>query len=260
MPRPTVCIRICSGCGGKTGSSPRRRGKKWMERSWAPGHLSSAFSGGKETGFCWSIWEATWNMRPRPSRCSRSRETDRGSWSGRAKIQATAERDGSILIGMKHGRWREGSPSSSRRRSGSEKRSGGKRMDPEEIKIEGPVSVFPWRPGDDPSFLITREWLTTNGLGGYASGTLLGIPSRRYHGLFIPNLPSPRGRTMMLPRLDEEVETASRKARLSGAQFVDGKIGGESHLFLKEFRHEWQTPTWIFEIDGHILEKRVCMP
>ena len=133
-------------------------------------------------------------------------------------------------------------------------------MDSENKKMEGPVWVFPWRPGDDPYFLITREWLVTNGLGGYASGTLLGIPSRRYHGFFIPNLPSPRGRTMMLPRLDEEVELASRKVRLGGAQFSDGKIGGESHLYLKEFRHEWQTPTWVFEIDGHILEKRVCMP
>ena len=133
-------------------------------------------------------------------------------------------------------------------------------MNPEETKEEAPTWVFPWRPGDDPYFLITREWLVTNGLGGYASGTLLGIPSRRYHGFFVPNLPAPRGRTMMLPRLDEEVDIGSRKVRLCGAQFSDGRIDGESPLFLKEFRQEWQTPTWLFEIDGHLIEKRVCMP
>ncbi len=133
-------------------------------------------------------------------------------------------------------------------------------MNPEETKVEAPTWVFPWRPGDDPYFLITREWLVTNGLGGYASGTLLGIPSRRYHGFFVPNLPAPRGRTMIVPRLDEEVAIGSRKVRLCGAQFSDGKIDGESPLYLKEFRQEWQTPTWLFEIDGHLIEKRVCMP
>jgi predicted glycogen debranching enzyme len=133
-------------------------------------------------------------------------------------------------------------------------------MSTEEIKIEAPVWVFPWRPGDDPYFLISREWLVTNGLGGYASGSLLGIPTRRYHGIFVPNLPAPRGRTMILPRLDEELVLASRKVLLGGAQLADDRIEGESHLFLKEFRHEWQTPTWIFEIDGHLLEKRIYMP
>lgn len=52
-----------------------------------------------------------------------------------------------------------------------------------------PILTFPWNRAQDPEFLQTREWLATNGLGGYASGTLLGIPTRRYHAHFIPNLP-----------------------------------------------------------------------
>jgi predicted glycogen debranching enzyme len=124
-----------------------------------------------------------------------------------------------------------------------------------------PVLTFPWQPGTDPTFLRSREWLVTNGLGGYASGTLLGIGTRRYHGLFIPNLPVPRGRTVLIPRLDEEVRGPSRRAQLGGAEFADDNAGeGEGHLFLKEFRQEWQTPVWLFEIDGHTLEKRILMP
>lgn len=123
-----------------------------------------------------------------------------------------------------------------------------------------PILVFPWQTGDDPALLRTREWLVTNRLGGYASGTLLGIGTRRYHGVFIPNLPAPRGRTVIIPRLDEEVHCGDRTAQLGGAEFVDGSSEGESHLFLKEFRHDWQTPVWMFDIDGHTVEKRIVMP
>jgi len=45
---------------------------------------------------------------------------------------------------------------------------------------------------DDPSALLAKEWLVTNGIGGYASTSLLGIATRRYHGLFVPDLPGSR--------------------------------------------------------------------
>jgi len=123
-----------------------------------------------------------------------------------------------------------------------------------------PTLVFPWQFGKDFTFLRSREWLVTNGLGGYASGTLLGMATRRYHGLFTPNLPAPRGRVVMIPRLDEEVHCGPRSVWLGGAEFADGKTEGDGYLFLKEFRREWQTPVWAFEIDGRTLEKRVIMP
>lgn len=128
------------------------------------------------------------------------------------------------------------------------------------IPPSGPSLVFPWHAGNDPGFLLEREWLVTNGLGGYASGTLLGVATRRYHGLFIPNLPAPRGRTMMLPRLDEEVQVGPRTVRLGGAEFADGRIEGEWHRALREFRYEWRTPLWLFAIDDHLLQKRIMMP
>ena len=68
-----------------------------------------------------------------------------------------------------------------------------------------PIIIIPVNEHTSANELISKEWLVTNGLGGYASGTLLGVNTRRYHGLFIPNLSSPRGRTMMLPYLEESV-------------------------------------------------------
>lgn len=123
-----------------------------------------------------------------------------------------------------------------------------------------PVFTFPWQAGGDPDFLLSREWLMTNGLGGYASGTLLGIGTRRYHGLFIPNLPAPRGRTVMVARLDEEIECGEETVRLGGAEFADRSMEGEGLRFLKEVRYEWQTPIWLFDFHGRTLEKKITMP
>ena len=64
-----------------------------------------------------------------------------------------------------------------------------------------------WRKPDPGNTepLLTREWLLTNGLGGYASGTVAGVATRRYHGLLIAALPEPHGRTVMLNHLAEQV-------------------------------------------------------
>jgi len=64
-----------------------------------------------------------------------------------------------------------------------------------------PIRRIPWPcvdPDDDPEALVTREWLVTNALGGYASGTIAGVMTRRYHGLLIAALAAPLGRTVML--------------------------------------------------------------
>ena len=123
-----------------------------------------------------------------------------------------------------------------------------------------PILSFPWHAGQDPATLLDREWLVTNGLGGYASGTVRGIATRRHHGLFVPDLPAPQGRTMMLPRVDEAVEVGGRWILLSGAEYIDGRIEGEGPRYLREFRWEGQTPVWLFDLEGCRLEKRVIMP
>ena len=107
--------------------------------------------------------------------------------------------------------------------------------------------------------LLAKEWLVTNGIGGYASSSLLGVATRRYHGLFVPDLPG-RGRTLIIPRVDETVEAGTHSALLSGAEYADGRIEVDGIRFLKEIRREWQTPVWTFDIDGTVLEKRVVAP
>ena len=70
-----------------------------------------------------------------------------------------------------------------------------------------PVRRLAWpAAGDsDSDAWVSREWLVTNGLGGYASGTVAGVITRRYHGLLIAALPAPFGRTVMLSHLADEI-------------------------------------------------------
>ncbi|GMV51219.1 MAG: putative glycogen debranching enzyme (archaeal type) [Nitrospira sp. OLB3] len=112
----------------------------------------------------------------------------------------------------------------------------------------------------DEEGLLTREWLVTNGLGGYASSTLLCAPTRRYHGLFVPDLPSPWGRTVMIPRLDEEAVVAGETYYLSGVEFEDGRADSDLPTVLETFVREGQTPLWRCAFAGRRLEKRVLMP
>ncbi|CAE6727390.1 amylo-alpha-1,6-glucosidase [Nitrospira defluvii] len=112
----------------------------------------------------------------------------------------------------------------------------------------------------DEECLLAREWLVTNGLGGYASSTLLCAPTRRYHGLFVPDLPSPWGRTVMIPRLDEVVLADAGSVYLSGVEFEDGRVDGDLPAVLQEFVRHGQTPVWRYHVAGRRVEKRVLMP
>src|SRR5262245_41872093 len=84
--------------------------------------------------------------------------------------------------------------------------------------------------------LLTREWLVGNGLGGYASGTVAGSLTRRYHGALIAALPAPLGRTVMLSRLTERLRLPDRRALvLSGDEHVDGPPDLAGTGYLREF-------------------------
>ena len=112
----------------------------------------------------------------------------------------------------------------------------------------------------DQNACLSKEWVVTNGLGGYASGTLLGAPTRRYHGMFVPDLPSPWGRTVIIPRLDEEAVVEGEPFFLSGVEFDDGLVQSDLPQLLTEFVREWQTPVWRLAVKGRRIEKRVLMP
>jgi predicted glycogen debranching enzyme len=120
--------------------------------------------------------------------------------------------------------------------------------------------TLPWERNGDVNAFLSREWLVTNGLGGYSSSTVMQIATRRYHGIFVPDLPSPRGRTMVIPRLDEELEVGGQTLRLSGAEHSDGRLDTDILEHLTEFRREWRTPIWRFSCHGREVRKRVIMP
>ena len=68
---------------------------------------------------------------------------------------------------------------------------------------------------------LNEEWLVTNGLGGYASGTVAGALTRRYHGLLIAALPNPLGRTMTLNALSERIRLPNRDVFFTWAERTD---------------------------------------
>ncbi|HUE75182.1 MAG TPA: amylo-alpha-1,6-glucosidase [Chloroflexota bacterium] len=113
--------------------------------------------------------------------------------------------------------------------------------------------------GTEP--LMTREWLVTNGIGGYASGTISGVPTRRYHGFLIAALPAPLGRVVMLTHLSEQLRLPQGKVVwLGAAERADGSIEMPGATYLTEFRLEAGIPVWQYKVGDFILEKRIIMP
>jgi predicted glycogen debranching enzyme len=109
---------------------------------------------------------------------------------------------------------------------------------------------------------LRREWLLTNGLGGYASGTISGSVTRRYHGLLIAALPAPLGRVMMLNHLAEDVLLSDgRRVQFGGEEPSRAEDAPDSPLglFITEFRLECQLPVWRYDIEGVVIEKRVLL-
>src|SRR5215831_19303239 len=121
---------------------------------------------------------------------------------------------------------------------------------------------MPWCKSDegaqmDPVLLLTREWLVTNGLGGYASASVSGACTRRYHGLLIASLPAPLGRMVMLSHFGEEIVlTDESVVDFSGEEWSEQHIDLHSAEFLSDFRLEAGLPVWRYNIRGCILEKR----
>ncbi len=108
--------------------------------------------------------------------------------------------------------------------------------------------------------LYTREWLVTNGLGGYASGTVVGLASRRYHGLLIAALPAPLGRQVMLNHLSELVRMPGGKTALLGGEERAGSLALPGAAFLTEFRLDQGLPVWRYKVQDAAIEKRILLP
>jgi predicted glycogen debranching enzyme len=122
-------------------------------------------------------------------------------------------------------------------------------------RIEGPQD----RDADAP--MPRLEWLVTNGLGGYASGTVAGVVTRRYHGLLVASLPAPLGRMVLLNHLLERARlTDGRIAWLGDESQVAGTNAADRGGHLIEFRLDLGLPVWVYDFDGLRIEKRLLMP
>ncbi|HEX8249199.1 MAG TPA: amylo-alpha-1,6-glucosidase [Pyrinomonadaceae bacterium] len=103
----------------------------------------------------------------------------------------------------------------------------------------------------------SREWLETNGIGGFASGTIAGANTRRYHGLLTAATRPPLGRVTMLSKFEETLFIDGKPFELSSNQYPD-KIYPEGFRYLKSFRMA-PFPVWNFEAGGIEIEKKVFM-
>jgi predicted glycogen debranching enzyme len=102
---------------------------------------------------------------------------------------------------------------------------------------------------------IRLEWLETNGIGGFASSTMIGLNSRRYHGLLTAATKPPGGRIVMLSKIEETLLVGGRRHDLSVNQYP-GAVHPRGHLAQVEFKLE-PFPTFVYQVDGLEIEKRV---
>ena len=120
--------------------------------------------------------------------------------------------------------------------------------------LHKPQDAEPYEP------MPRREWLVTNGLGGYASGTVAGVITRRYHGLLVSALPAPLGRMVMLNHLLERIRlTPATSVWLGEEQDVAGPNAVDRAGLLTEFRLELGLPTrWrgLYEDAGEKARQR----
>ena len=107
------------------------------------------------------------------------------------------------------------------------------------------------------STAFAREWLETNGLGGWASSTVSGAHTRRYHGLLVVATCPPVGRVVVLSRLDETLVLPTARVEL-GCSIFPSTIHPQGHQLIASFALE-PVPTWTYAGDGWVLRKRLAL-
>ena len=104
-----------------------------------------------------------------------------------------------------------------------------------------------------------REWLCTNGIGGFASGTVAGSLTRRYHGLLVAALEPPLGRTLLVAKVDDTVAYDGAGASLATNRWAGGAIDPHGYRAIERFVLDGSTPVWTYAVADALVEKRVWM-
>ncbi|NIN53180.1 MAG: hypothetical protein GTO23_08505, partial [Nitrososphaeria archaeon] len=105
---------------------------------------------------------------------------------------------------------------------------------------------------------LLKEWIITNGLGGYASSTVLGINTRKYHGLLVASVDRASGRKVCMAKLDEEMNIGKNIYPLSASEFQNG-IFPKGYMFLKSFSVS-PFPKYTYSVEEVELRKTIFMP
>jgi predicted glycogen debranching enzyme len=105
---------------------------------------------------------------------------------------------------------------------------------------------------------LAKEWLVTNGIGGYASSTILGVNTRKYHGLLVAALHPPGDRTVCLSKVDEDVIVGDEVYRLGTNEFANC-VFPQGYTYLDTFSVA-PFPMWIYQVGPITVEKTVFMP
>ena len=105
----------------------------------------------------------------------------------------------------------------------------------------------------------SREWLVTNGLGGFAAGTVSGASTRRYHGLLVAALRPPVGRSVLVAQLEATVVYRGRRYALSTNEYAGGTVHPDGWCRLAGFLLEGTLPVWRWIVDDATIERRVWM-
>jgi predicted glycogen debranching enzyme len=104
-----------------------------------------------------------------------------------------------------------------------------------------------------------REWLVTNGIGGFAMGTISDILSRRYHGLLIAALNPPLGRTLLVTKLDASAGYGGKQYNLFANRWSPEDVEPDGYKHIERFRLDGSTPVWTYTFADAVLEKRIWM-
>jgi predicted glycogen debranching enzyme len=106
---------------------------------------------------------------------------------------------------------------------------------------------------------MTREWLSTNGLGSYASGTVADVLTRRYHGLLVAALDPPLGRRVLFNKCDASVSYGGVQTDLSANRWHDGTLAPQGFTTIVDFRLDGAVPVWTYAFADALLERRIWM-
>jgi predicted glycogen debranching enzyme len=124
------------------------------------------------------------------------------------------------------------------------------------LSDEIPLDRSCWHEVDEA---LSKEWIITNGLGGFASSTISGANTRRYHGLLVAALNPPTNRMVILSKLEEELFVSEKRFELGTNEFTDQTIAPRGFYYLVKFKQSSESVIWRYFCDGALLEKKLSI-